>query len=182
MAEWGAQPSPPMPQMRQPHSVQQPALQCRNLFRVCWDIYCNMITICMDNCPTGCHWTILKYGLSAQQRNCKWTPFFFLHSFCSGDLFKWRNHPYDVSGERLTQHILSEGEKKNTENCLKKITYYVLLKSCWCLRGWKRKALKFHTYWTVFSLPLKKWVCTNYFLTQIGFCRFGPEFLTCVEI
>lgn len=55
---------------------------------------------------------------------------FFLHSFCSGDLFKWRNHPYDVSGERLTQHILSEGEKKNTENCLKKITYYVLLKSC----------------------------------------------------
>lgn len=91
MAEWGAQPSPPMPQMRQPHSVQQPALQCRNLFRVCWDIYCNMITICMDNCPTGCHWTILKYGLSAQQRNCKWTPFFFYipfvpETFLSGEI------------------------------------------------------------------------------------------------
>lgn len=52
----------------------------------------------------------------------------FFHSFCSEDLFKWRNHPYDVSRERLTQYIISKREK-NTENCLKKIAYHVLLKS-----------------------------------------------------
>jgi len=53
----------------------------------------------------------------------------FFYSFCFEDLFSWRNHPYDVSREGLTQHILSEGEKTleialrklHTMSCLKAI-------------------------------------------------------------
>lgn len=50
------------------------------------------------------------------------------YSFCFEDLFNCRNHPYDVSGERLTQYGFFL-KVKNMENCLKKITDCVLFKS-----------------------------------------------------
>lgn len=100
------------------------------------------------------------------------------HSFCFEDLLNCRNHPYDVSGERLTQcgffflKVKKHGKLPQENYRLCPVTKPLMPK----VLG--KKGIEISNLLDDFSLAFKGMrEYAGYFLPQIGFCRFGPIFL-----
>lgn len=102
---------------------------------------------------------------------------FCFYSFCFEDLFNCRNHPYDVSRERLTQYgfflkVKKHGKLPQENYRLCPVKKPLMPKVLW------GKGIEISYILDDFSLAFKGMrVYADYFLPQIGFCSFGRIFL-----